>query len=77
MRRPDWLDPRRGGAVDEGGVMVSIFTWGLMIALGGFYLFVFIVASLTGRSCLMSECHGTAPSACTVLSMVSPLRGDL
>ena len=25
----------------------------------------------------MTEWHGTAPSACAVLLMVSPLRGDL
>ena len=31
----------------------------------------------SGRSFLMSEYHGTAPSACTVLLIVSPLRGDL
>ena len=31
---------------------------------------------LSGRGFLMYEWHGTAPSACTVLLMVSPLRGD-
>ena len=34
-------------------------------------------SSSSGCSSLMSECHGTAPSACTVLLIVSPLRGDL
>ena len=31
----------------------------------------------SGRSLLTSEYHGTAPSACTVLLIVSPLLGDL
>ena len=35
-------------------------------------LISFHVASLSGRSSLMTECHGTAPSACTVLLIVSP-----
>ena len=29
----------------------------------------------SGRNPLMSERHGTAPSVCTVLLIVSPLRG--
>ena len=43
---------------------------------GGFYQFGIFVASPSGRTYLMYECHGTAPTACTVLWMVSPLRGD-
>ncbi len=38
---------------------------------------LYICLVYSSNSSLMSECHGTAPSACTVLLIVSPLQGDL